>query len=157
MEPSSPRDELATPRSKLFMKNILNLLLCAAALLGAGCSTVPKSDLATLQGTWKGSIAQDNPGLACHFIVAGNNFEFRSDDQTVWYKGTFTLHENTTPPQYMALIRDCPFPQYVGKTSMAIYRVDKDSLTLTGNEPGKLEVPPAFDAPGFARMELKRQ
>ena len=73
------------------------------------------------------------------FLITGKNYEFRDDtDTNVWYKGTFSLREDTTPRQYIALISECPFPQYVGKTALAIYQIEGGTLTITGNEPGKL-------------------
>jgi uncharacterized protein (TIGR03067 family) len=140
------------------MKNIVMVIVCGAAILAAGCSTLPKSDVATLQGSWKGRVIQGNPEHECSLIISGQNFEFRDDTETsVWYKGTFSLREDTTPRQYIALINQCPFPQYVGKTSMAIYHTEGGTLTITGNEPGKPAAPVTFDAPDSARMELKRK
>ena len=137
------------------MKKLLLIGLSGAAILLAGCATTPKSDLATFQGKWKGRILDANPEDACSFVMSGHHFEFRHADTNVWYKGTFTLREDTTPKQYIAVITECPFPQYVGKTSLAIYRVQDGAILLTGNEPGK-PVPASFDAPDAARMELRR-
>ncbi len=103
-------------------------------------------------------MIQGNPEHACSLVISGKNYEFRDDaDTNVWYKGTFSLREDTTPRQYIAVISECPFPQYVGKTSMAIYRMEGGTLTITGNEPGNSTVPLAFDTPGAARMELKKK
>jgi uncharacterized protein (TIGR03067 family) len=69
------------------------------------------------------------------------------------YKATFTLREDTNPKQLIAVVTDCPFPQYVGKTSQAIYRIENGTLTLAANEPGNPAVPANFDAPN-ARVIL---
>jgi uncharacterized protein (TIGR03067 family) len=101
---------------------------------------------------------QEKPEHQCSFVISGTSFEFRDQtDTNVWYKGVFSLREDTTPRQYIALVKECPFPQYVGKTSMAIYRVEGDTLTIAGNEPGNPAVPAAFDAPEAARIEAKRK
>jgi uncharacterized protein (TIGR03067 family) len=140
------------------MKNTILVVLCGAVILIAGCSTFHKSDVATLQGAWRGRVIQGNPEHQCSFLITGKNYEFRDDtDTNVWYKGTFSLREDTTPREYIALISECPFPQYVGKTALAIYQIEDGTLTITGNEPGKLAAPLAFDAPDAARMELKRK
>jgi uncharacterized protein (TIGR03067 family) len=140
------------------MKNIALVALGGAAILLAGCSSLPKSDVTALQGTWNGRITQGNPEHQCSFVISGRNFEFRDDtDTNVWYKGAFSLREDTAPPQFIASIRECPFPQYVGKTSIAIYRIKDGTLTITGNEPGNPAAPLAFDSPETARMELKRK
>lgn len=134
------------------------VIVCGAAILVAGCSTLHKSDVATLQGAWRGRVIQGNPEHECSLVISGQNFEFRDKtDAKVWYKGTFSLREDTSPRQYIALISECPFPEYVGKTSMAIYRMEGGTLTIAGNEPGKPDAPSAFDAPDAARMELKRK
>jgi len=139
------------------MKHNIRVIVSGVALLLAGCSPLPKPDVATLQGTWQGRVLQGNPQHPCSLVISGKNYEFRDiADTNVWYKGTFTLREDTTPRQYIAVIGECPFPQYVGKASMAIYRLESDTLTITGNEPGNPAAPSAFDAPQAARMELKR-
>jgi hypothetical protein len=140
------------------MKDIAMVIVCGAAFLAAGCSTLHKSDVYALQGSWKERVIQGNPEHECSLIISGHNYEFRDDtDASVWYTGTFSLRENTTPRQYIALISECPFPQYVGKTSMAVYRIEAGTLTIAGNEPGKPAAPLAFDAPDSVRMELKRR
>jgi uncharacterized protein (TIGR03067 family) len=145
-------------QSNRVMKNKIMVVLSGAAILIAGCATLEKSDVAALQGTWKGKVIQGNPEHPCSLVISGKSYEFRDDaDTNVWYKGTFTLRENTTPRQYIALVSECPFPQYVGKTSMAIYRLERGTLTIAGNEPGIAAAPPALDAPDSVRMELKRK
>lgn len=140
------------------MKNTLQVVLFGATILLAGCSTLQKSDVTTLQGTWKGRIIQGEPAHECSLVIAGKNFAFRDEtDTNVWYKGTFSLREDTTPRQYIAMIGECAFPQYVGKTSLAIYRLESGTLTITGNEPGNPAAPSAFDIPGAARMEVKQK
>jgi|NGEPerStandDraft_6_1074524.scaffolds.fasta_scaffold76144_2 uncharacterized protein (TIGR03067 family) len=142
----------------MIMKNKMMVVLSGAAILIAGCSMLQKSDVAVLQGTWKGRVIQGNPEHQCSLVISGRNYEFHDEvDTNVWYKGTFALREDTTPRQYIALISECPFPQYVGKTSMAIYRLESGTLTIAGNEPGNTAAPSAFDAPDAARMELKRK
>jgi hypothetical protein len=54
------------------------------------------------------------------------------------------------------VVGDCHLPQFVGKTSLAIYKLEDGTLTLTSNPPGKGEAPSAFDARGAAHMEFKR-
>ena len=138
------------------MKNTLFVVLFAAAMVGSASSALRASDLSALQGTWKGQV-KSNPDHPCSFVVSKSNFEFHDKaDTNVWYKGTFSLRQDTTPGQFIAVITECPFPQYVGKKSMAIYRLQEGKLSITGNEPGNPAVPAAFDAPDAARMEVTR-
>ena len=134
------------------------VVLSGAAILIAGCSTLQKSDVAVLQGTWKGRVIQGNPEHQCSLVILKRSYEFRDEaDTNVWYKGTFALREDITPRQYIALISECPFPKYVGKTSMAIYRLESGTLTIAVSEPGNATAPSAFDAFDAARMELQRK
>src|SRR5256885_10159673 len=99
------------------MKHTLLTLLFAAAIAASASSTLHASDLTALQGAWKGQV-KSNPDHPCSFVVTKNNFEFHDRaDTNVWYKGTFSLREDTAPRQFIAVITDCPFPQYVGKKS----------------------------------------
>jgi uncharacterized protein (TIGR03067 family) len=119
--------------------------------------TLDKSDEAFFQGAWKGRTLKSEPEHQCTFAVSGKTFEFHDQtDTSVWYKGTFSLRQDTTPRQFISQITVCPFPQYVGKTSMAIYRIENGVLFITGNEPGKSELPTAFDDPDAAQVELRR-
>ena len=138
------------------MKDSLMLIIfCGATLLGSGCSTLQKSDSATLQGTRQGQETGRTEGM-CRLMISGNTLEFRGADPREWYKGTFTLREDTNPKQLVVAIAECPAPEYVGKTVYAIYRIEAGTLTLTGNEPGNPEVPTGFDARGARSFTLKK-
>jgi len=138
------------------MKNALMIVLCAVAILAWGCSPLHKSDLATLQGTWQGQEAGRSTEGTCCLMISGNTLEFRAADTNEWYKGTFTLREDTNPKQLVGFVSECPAPEYIGKTSYAIYRIEAGTLTLTGNEPGKKEVPTDSDAPGSRTFVFKK-
>ena len=119
---------------------------------GAAAADRP-SDAASLQGTWSGHEVSANAGPgACSMIIQGNKLEFHGADPREWYKATFTLREDTTPKQETAVITDCPFPQYVGKTDHAIYEVQNGTLTFAGNEPGDPAVPTSFDDPNSRKF-----
>jgi hypothetical protein len=55
----------------------------------------------------------------------------------------------------VAAITDCPVEKYVGKTDLAIYRLENGTLTLTAREPGNPDVPAGFDAPETRRFVFK--
>ncbi len=115
-----------------------------------------KSDTAALQGTWNGQeMGRRTEGICC-LKISGNALEFRAADTNEWYKGTFTLREDTNPRQLVGVVSECPAPEYVGKTVYAIYRIEAGTLTLTGHEPGKQQVPTDFDAPGSRKFVLKK-
>jgi uncharacterized protein (TIGR03067 family) len=128
----------------------------AMVLVALGCSTVHKSDTSVLQGTWKGPETGRAAAGMCSLIVSGNTLEFRGGNENEWYKGTFTLREDTKPRQVVAVISECPAPQYVGKTVHGIYRIEEGTLTLSGNEPGTPVPPATFEAPGSRTFTLKK-
>jgi uncharacterized protein (TIGR03067 family) len=116
------------------------------------------SDKTAIQGTWKGRARNNNPEHQVTFAVSGQQFDFRDETETNnWYKGTFSLKEDTSPRQFIATITECPFPQYVGKISKAIYKIEKGTLTVTAYEPGKEGVPEDFDEEGAACIEVTKR
>ena len=138
------------------MNNTLLIVLCSVGILASGCSkshtgdsaTAQKPESAILQGTWIGQEVGGNAQGSPSLTVSGTNMEFHGENPQEWYKATFTLREDTTPKQLEAVLTECPFPQYVGKTGHAIYKIEGGKLTLTGNEPGNPAVPASFDAQG---------
>jgi uncharacterized protein (TIGR03067 family) len=132
------------------------ILVCSISLVIFGCSTLPESDLVVLKGKWSGEEVGRTAAGTASLLVEESTLEFHGADTNEWYKGTFTLREDTNPKQVVAMITDCPAPQYVGKAANAIYKIEAGTLTLTGNEPGNPEVPPSFDAPGSRRFVLKK-
>jgi uncharacterized protein (TIGR03067 family) len=134
---------------------LLGFLTITALAVMIGCSTMRESDSAKLQGIWKGkAMSDDEIGT---FTISGKKFEFRGDKSGAWYQGTFSLREDTQPKQFIAHITDTGFPQYVGKTTVAIYKIEDKTLTIAGDEPGTAGPPTAFDAPGAASFVLKKQ
>jgi uncharacterized protein (TIGR03067 family) len=119
----------------------------------AGKSESPaKSDLAMIQKSWHCEEGGDAAKGTNSLVLSGNNLEFRTANPQEWYKGTFTLHEDTTPKQMIVVITDCAAPQYIGKTANAIYKIENGTLTIAGNEPGNPAMPAAFDAPGTRQL-----
>jgi len=171
------RDRISFGWSDMAMKNIIVAGLCVGAVVvvclgadkpsesataeksaGTEKSEKAKSDETAIQGTWKGRSVRDNPEHQVTFVVSGKNFDFRDETETNnWYKGTFTLKEDVTPRQFIAKVTDCPFPQYVGKTSRAIYKIENGTLTITANEPGKEEMPTDFDSTESSSIEVKKK
>src|SRR5258707_14052445 len=112
---------------------ILSVIFIAVLLVASGRSAEDKSDTATLQGTWKGDEIGGNTKGTNYMIFTGKKFEFRGADTNEWYKGTFALKEDSKPRQVLATIAECPAPQYVGKTSLAIYKLEDGTLTFAEN------------------------
>ena len=132
------------------------MLLGLVALCVTGCTTLNTSDSAALQGDWQGQeVGSRQPGMS-RLTILGNALEFRGADPNEWYRATFILREDASPKQLVGLITECPAPDYVGKTVYAIYRLDGETLTLTGNRPGDPEVPISFETPGARKFVLHK-
>ena len=132
-------------------------LIALTVLAGTlGCSTLHKSDQASLQGTWTGKEIGGRSDGTCHLVIKENQLEFRGADPREWYKGTFVLNEKAAPRQLVGTIADCPAPKYVGKAVNAIYRIENNVLVLAGHEPGNPEMPTSFDGDQVRRFELRK-
>jgi uncharacterized protein (TIGR03067 family) len=105
----------------------------------------PPADMAALQGSWTGQETAGSPGSPM-LKIEGTNLEFSGTSPNERYKAVFSLREDTTPKQLVAVITDCVAAQYIGKTSYAIYEIKDGTFTMAGNEPGKTTAPANFDA-----------
>jgi uncharacterized protein (TIGR03067 family) len=124
-----------------------------AALLLKEFPRVP--DMNALQGTWSGQeIGASGPATMSIFRDA---LAFRGADPAEWYKGNFTLRVDTFPKQLYIVITDCSEPQFIGKTAHAIYKLEGDTFTVTGNEPGERSFPASFDAATSREFVLKKK
>lgn len=139
------------------MKNTLMMFFCGAVVLAAGCAAPRPSDSTGLQGTWRGHELGAKAEGSFYLAVSGTHLEFRGADPDEWYKGIFSLRDNKEPKQLVAAILECSVPEYVGQTIYAIYRIEGNTLTLAGNEPGNPDAPAAFDAPGARRFVFEAQ
>lgn len=139
-------------------------LLIAVAVLTAlgtgGCATGKQKPLAvadaSLQGSWEGKEIGSSDEGTCRLMISGSNLEFRGSHPSEWYKGTFATQEDAVPKRLVGFIKDCPAPEYVGKNVQAIYKLNGSTLTLTGSEPGRAEIPADFEAPGTRTFVLKK-
>jgi len=115
-----------------------------------------KSDASTLQGKWRGNEIGGKSTGAASLFVEGSSFEFHGGDTNEWYKAAFSVYD-TSPKQLVVKITDCPFPEYVGRTSYAIFQLQDGALTITGNEPGNPAAPSGFDAAGARKLVFKKE
>ena len=115
----------------------LAMILMLAGLIVHGCGgseDAPASDQELLQGVWLGQIADMEGEFT--MTISGNNFEFNAPDSEVFYKGSFVLNEKVTPKQGDFTIVDCFVEQYKGTIAKAIYKIENDTFTFAGIEPG---------------------
>jgi uncharacterized protein (TIGR03067 family) len=118
------------------MKNFcyLAIVLLSVGLIIHGCGGSEDSaqkDQKLIQGTWVGTAA----GMDVEYTmtISGSNFDMKTADSTIWYKGTFVLNDKVTPKQADFKIDECSFEQYVGMTAKSIYKIENDTLTIAAN------------------------
>jgi hypothetical protein len=113
-----------------------------------------KTDTSAIQGKWSGheTGAEGKSTLD----LTSKTLEYHGADTNEWYKASISAYD-TDPKQMVVTITQCPFPQYVGATSYAIYKLQDGTLTITGNEPGFPGAPKAFEADGSRTLVFKKE
>ena len=122
---------------------------CVAALAASGCA---QSDMTLLQGTWRGKELGGLGQGEAVMSISGNRVHFQGAVPKEWYKATFTLDEKASPRALVGVIEECSFNSANGKPVRAIYKIDGDTLTFAGNEPGAETRPSTFEKGGRARV-----
>ena len=112
--------------------------------------------LKALQGTWTGVEAGKEDKGKCTLKIDGKAVHFQGWSKQEWYKGSIKLVVDKKPYQMHGTITDCPEPDFVGKTSLAIYKIKKGTLTLVGRRPGDPEGPTGFDDKKARRFVLEK-
>lgn len=111
-------------------------------LLTFGCATLePAEKIIEVEGTWIGSPIE-NPQGNCILIFSKNRAVAGLPGG--WFRGIFQLNTTTSPKQMDIMIQQCYPPEYAGKTSLAIYQLNGNILTLAGPEPGVPTRPTSF-------------
>jgi len=108
-----------------------------------------KAEEAKMQGTWIGRDAGEPVVRQPMMIVRGTQCEFKLPGREIEFKGTLTLNPAANPKQVDFLIKESsePDPKYIGKSALAIYKIDEDgTLTLAANEPGVATRPEKFES-----------
>ena len=112
-----------------------------------------KADSSAIQGKWRGKENGVQGTSSC--VLTSSTLEYHGADTNEWYKADISVYD-TMPKQIVVVVTDCPFPQYVGRTSYAIYKLEDGTLTISGNEPGFPGAPTAFEAAGSRTMVFKK-
>ncbi|MFC1792914.1 TIGR03067 domain-containing protein [Planctomycetota bacterium] len=99
-----------------------------------------------LEGTWVGSDAGGYGGQWT-FVISKGKVEVKGPNSE-FYSGTITLNTKTNPKQSDFKIEKCSMPEYVGETSLGIYKLEGNKLTLAASEPGSMDRPAFFDSTG---------
>ena len=103
-----------------------------------------------LEGTWVGTTGEGYGGQWT-FVISKGNVEVKGPDSE-FYAGTITLNTKTNPKQTEFKIEKCSMSVYVGETSLGIYKLDGNKLTLAASEPGSFSRPAFLESSGEARV-----
>lgn len=94
-----------------------------------------------LSGVWVGHEVDEESDVWT-FTFTGNQMRIESTDE--WYEGTYTTNASASPKQLDFLISDGSDSQFVGQTSLGIYKIEGNTLTWAGNGPGVTTRPSDF-------------
>ena len=100
-----------------------------------------------LEGSWIGCEIH-RPILDWTLTIAGNQFNLVREDLSVRYKGYLKLNKNCQPQKIDLEVVDTAEQRSNGKTSLGIYEVNGETLTIIANKPGEHLRPQSFDEPG---------
>jgi uncharacterized protein (TIGR03067 family) len=138
------------------MKGFIHLLVMATfsvgivtiASWGVFSAGAVDSKETELEGKWVGIPQIGNWA----YEFSGGQFSITSPNPDIWYKGTFVIKTDNDPKQIDLLLKEMPIPQYIGKTSLGIYKIEENNLTLALNEPGNPKRPESFKATGGTQV-----
>ena len=100
-----------------------------------------------LEGSWVGCEVR-RPLIDWTLTIKGNQFSLVREDLNVWYKGFLRLNKNCRLKKIDLEVKNTAVQISNGKTSLGIYEVDGDTLTIIATEPGDHLRPFSFDEPG---------
>jgi len=124
-------------------------------LFGLFTNNIRGTDKTEFEGEWASTV----PGQDMIFSFSGENFSIKSPNvPNYWYTGTFSLKIKTDPKKIDLTIKEGGIPQYVGKASLGIYKIEKGVLILALNQPGAPAYPASFQNIGNAILfKLKKK
>jgi uncharacterized protein (TIGR03067 family) len=103
-----------------------------------------------LDGTWVGTTEGEYWGQWT-FVISNGKVEVKGPE-SIFYSGTVTLNSKTNPKQADFKINNCSQPEYVGATSLGIYKLEGNKLTLVTSEPGSMYRPNYLESGGGAML-----
>ena len=102
-----------------------------------------------LDGTWVGTAGGEYGEWT--FIISEGKVEVKGPDSE-YYAGTVKLNTNSNPKQADFKINKCSLVDYIGETSLSIYKLEGNKLTLAASEPGSMSRPYSMESGGDAMV-----
>lgn len=137
------------------------LLLAAVAICvfsaAAAQSAEIDKNVQQLQGTWTGTETGREDAGICKLKVEGNKIHFAGWHEQEWYKGTFKIVAGKKHNQMHGTIKECPIPEFVGKISKSIFKIEDGKLIIAGRSPGSDDAPNGFDDPEARHLILEKK
>jgi len=104
---------------------------------------------ADLVSTW---IGEETGGLPGNWASCFQGELLHVIGPNEWYRGVFSLKKNVIPFQIDYTITECSVPAFVGQTSLGIYQVSGNTLSIAFNPPGNPSRPTTFTPDGTSRV-----
>jgi uncharacterized protein (TIGR03067 family) len=132
------------------MKHLLACLALGLLVAADAPKEGLKQDKQKLQGTWKAVTAQERGETRDNtedrfLIFSGDEFSVKRGDETI-VKGKFKIDASKKPNEMDMEITDARKDDLNGKTALAIYELDGDTLKWCASEPGGTERPKEFSS-----------
>ena len=134
---------------------LVGVISAIILLLGLFTNNIRGTDKTKLEGEWVSTV----PGQDMIFSFSDENFSIKSPNvPNYWYTGTFSLKIKADPKKIDLAIKEGGIPQYVGKASLGIYKIENGVLILALNQPGAPAYPASFQNTGNAILfKLKKK
>jgi uncharacterized protein (TIGR03067 family) len=123
---------------KLNRYNIFIILFIVAMLFGA-CGKCPE-----LEGTWVG-YADGKPPADWTLTIQGDQYNLIREESGTWYNGQIKLNNNCVLKKIDFNITNTSVQTHKGKTSLGIYKIEEDTLTIVASKPGRHTRPLSFN------------
>ncbi len=115
------------------------IILFIITLLFSACSICPE-----LEGNWVG-YADGKPTADWTLTIQGDRYNLTREESGPWYSGQIKLNNNCVLKKIDFNITDTSVHAHRGKTSLGIYKIEDDTLTIVAGKPGRQMRPLSFN------------
>jgi uncharacterized protein (TIGR03067 family) len=115
------------------------IILFIVTLLFGACSKYPE-----LEGTWVG-YADGRPPADWTLTIQGDQYNLIREESGTWYRGQIKLNNNCILKKIDFNIMNTSVQAHKGKTSLGIYKIEEDTLTIVASKPGRHVRPLSFN------------